>query len=243
MKFRFLYRGLKARFHDERAEIASLVKALGSAEIAVDVGANKGSYLPSLSRAVPEGLVVAFEPQPHLAEYLKLACASAGITNVIVEPVGVSEKKGILTLAIPGDADSSPGASFEQAVKERESCRTVDVPVYTLDEYFGQEQRRIGAIKIDAEGHELSVLRGAENILGKHHPLVVCECESRHMTHGSVETVLEYFHSLSYGGFFVHRSRLVPISEFKADIHQSEVGERFWDHKDYCNNFIMVWQG
>lgn len=243
MKFRFLYRGLKARFRDERAEITALVQALSPGDIAVDVGANKGSFLPSLSSAVPEGKVVAFEPQPYLANYLEKACASAGLTNVVVEAAGLSDREGMLTLGIPGEGQASPGASFELAVQERESCRTIEVPVFSLDEYFATEQRHIGAIKIDAEGHELSVLKGAENILRKHRPLVVCECESRHMTHGKVETVLEYLRSLSYGGFFVHRARLIPISEFSPDLHQSSVGERYWDHKDYCNNFVMTSSG
>ena len=113
------------------------------------------------------------------------------------------------------------------------------VPVFSLDTYFAGEKHSIGAIKIDVEGHELSVLRGAQDILASHTPLVVCECESRHMTEGNVLTVLDYFRSLSYDGFFVHRSRLRPIAEFKREIHQREQGRRFWDSPDYCNNFVM----
>ncbi len=239
MKFRFIYRGLKAKYRDQRVEIKAIINALQKDEIAIDVGANKGSYLWGMSRAVPDGKVIAFEPQPTLANYLKTACPVTGMSNVVIEAVGVSGENGMLTLAIPGGGESSPGASFESKVKNRESCRTVEVPVHSLDSYFSGEKNRIGAIKIDVEGHELSVLQGAQAVITKHSPLIVCECESRHMTEGDVFSVLDYFKSFSYDGFFVHRSRLVPVSEFDKDKHQREIGDRFWDSKDYCNNFIM----
>ena len=85
MKWRFIYRGLKARYRDQRLELRALTQTLRSTDIAIDVGANKGSYLWSLSKAVPRGRVVAFEPQPLLADYLRQACQRAGLTNVQVE--------------------------------------------------------------------------------------------------------------------------------------------------------------
>jgi FkbM family methyltransferase len=240
LTFRFRYRGWRARFRDHRAEIHALTRALRQEDVAVDVGANKGSFLPSLSRAVPSGTVFAFEPQPVLAAYLEVAVASAGLSNVVVEAQGVSDRAGRLTLGIPGEGESSPGASFEESIKSGGRCRLVEVPVCTLDEYFAGERRRIGAIKIDVEGHELAMLRGCENILRSHKPAIVCESESRHMAGRSVTTVLDYFRSMGYDGFFVHRSRLVPIAEFDATRHQRAVGDRYWNDKDYCNNFVLT---
>ncbi|MBM3778621.1 MAG: FkbM family methyltransferase [Acidimicrobiia bacterium] len=235
----FLARGWKARFRDHRAEIAALTGALEPTDIAVDVGANKGSFLPSLARALPKGLVVAFEPQPVLATYLRDAVRRAKLSNVLIEAVGVSDRAGTLSLAIPGDSESSPGASFEDAVRARGRCRVIDAPVVTLGQYFAYEPRHIGAIKIDVEGHELSVLRGAEQILRAHRPIVVCESEDRHISTGGVTAVLAFFASLGYEGFFVHRGRLVPVADFNPLRHQRAEGERFWDDRDYCNNFIM----
>ena len=239
VKWRFIYRGLRARYRDQRSELKALISALRPDDTAIDVGANKGSYLWSLSHAVPNGRVVAFEPQPLLFDYLRRACRSAGLKNVVVEGAGVSAKSGHLTLAIPGTRDSSPGASFEEAVRQREACRTVDVPTYSLDDYFSSERQRIGAIKIDVEGHELAVLEGAREILARHAPLVVCECESRHMTHGNVGSVIKFFRDQSYDGVFVCGLTLIPVTEFDPAMHQREEGERFWDASGYCNNFIL----
>jgi FkbM family methyltransferase len=237
-KLRFIYRAWKARYRDQRCEIATLLAKLKPADVAVDVGANKGSYLLWLSRAVRPGSVVAFEPQPRLAEYLKRMCAACSLENVAINAAAVSEANGEMPLFIPGP-DDSPGASLEKAIDRREKCRTIQVPVFSLDRYFESEPGRIGAIKIDVEGHELAVLRGAERILREHAPLLVFECEARHLSEGNVATVLNFVRQQGYDGWFVCRGRLQPISDFREDVHQRKVGDRFWDSPDYYNNFIM----
>jgi len=239
MLLRFLYRGLRARWRDQRAEIGALVSAIRPGDVAVDVGANKGSFLPSLSWAAGSGRVVAFEPQPALAEYLRRACRATRLTNVVVEASGVSDRAGSLTLHVPGAGGSSPGASFEPAVAALSSGRGVEVPVVTLDEYFRGEARRIAAIKVDVEGHELAVLRGAEAILESHAPLVVFECEARHAGVEGLRAALAFFAERGYGGWFVRRGRLVSMNEFDSSVHQNQSAGRFWDASGYCNNFVM----
>jgi FkbM family methyltransferase len=236
---RFLFRGLKARWRDERAEIGALVGAIRPGDVAVDVGANKGSFLPSLSWAAGPGTVVAFEPQPALADYLRRACRAARLTNVVVEAAGVSDRAGRLTLHVPGAGGVSPGASFEPVVAAVSPGRDVAVPVVTLDDYFQSETRKIAAIKVDVEGHELAVLRGAEGMLARHAPLVVFECEARHVGVEGLRAALTFFAERGYGGWFVRRRRVVGLQEFDSSVHQDQSAGRFWDAPGYCNNFIM----
>lgn len=238
MRLKFLWRAIKGRFRDQKCEVRALLSALAPTDVAVDVGCNKGSYLYWLSRAVPRGRVIAFEPQPLLAAYLKQICTVIGLGNVRIEASGVSDKPGQLTLYIPGESDS-PAASFEQVIARTEQCRAVDVPVVTLDEYFEGLVGRIGAVKIDVEGHELAVLRGAAGVLSQHHPVVVLECEARHLTNATVLDVVHYVESLGYQGSFIRRGTLHPVSEFAPEVHQKNEGERYWDSKDYCNNFVF----
>lgn len=239
MQLRFLYRGLKAWWYEHRCEVGALRQALAADEIAVDVGSHKGSFVWGLARRVPRGKVVAFEPQPSLAEYVRQACAGWGVQNVMVENAGVSEFSGRLTLAIPGTTGISHGASFEPVIRETKKCQTIEVPTYSLDDYFASEPRRIGAIKIDVEGHELSVLRGARRLIQEQAPLIVCECESRNMTSGDVATTIQWFADHDYEGHFVQRQRLVPLAEFDPNVHQRRGGKRYWDRPDYCNNFVL----
>jgi FkbM family methyltransferase len=174
-----------------------------------------------------------------LADYLRHACQQAGLTNVQVEQLGVSNKEQRLELAVPGAEATSPGASFEAAVRDRETCKTIEVDVVTLDRYFEHAKSRIGVLKIDVEGHELAVLQGARKVLTMHRPMVVCESERRHMSSGSVADVFAFFSGLGYDGVFARRGELHPVAMFDPEIHQSETGDRFWDSPTYCNNFIF----
>jgi FkbM family methyltransferase len=230
---------MKARFVSQRLELIALTDSVKPDEYVIDVGANKGSYLWSLSRAVPQGRVFAFEPQPILAKYLTHVCQEAGLDNVQIENKGISDVFGILKLAIPGRGTSSPGASFEQIVASREVCRTIDVNVSTLDDYFQIASKRIGAIKIDVEGHELKVLNGAIEIIKKFRPTVVCESEQRHISQGSVNDIFEFFNRLNYEGYFCAKGSLLSVDCFDPKIHQKEGEGDYWNAKDYFNNFVF----
>jgi FkbM family methyltransferase len=239
-KWRFIHRGIKARHIDHRAELRALLGALSHTDVAVDVGAHKGSFVWPLSRAVPKGHVVAFEPQPFLASYLRRACRSAHLDNVFVEGVGVSDRSGLKRLAIIEGGTHSHGASFEVALAEREPCRFIDVPVVSLDDYFSDQQSKIGAIKIDVEGHELSVLKGAVAIIAAYRPTILCEAEDRHKGSGTVATVLDFMANQNYNSYFFMKSKLRPVSEFDQTIHQRDIGGRFWNAADYCNSFLFT---
>ena len=237
---RFFYRALRARWRDQKAEIQALEEGIHPGDVAADVGAHKGAYLPWLSRAAGrEGRVVAFEPQPELAAYLVRACRVARLDNVRVESKGVSDEAGTRRLHVPGARGTSPGASFEPAVAAATPGRSVESRVVSLDDYFRDERRRIAALKVDVEGHEMAVLRGAEGILERHAPLVVFECETRHAGEAGLAAALSFFAGRGYEGWFVRRGRTRPLAEFDPAVHQRRSAGRFWDAPDYCNNFVM----
>ena len=237
---RFWYRALRARLRDGRAEIAALADAIRPGDAAADVGANKGSHLPWLSRAAgPRGRVVAFEPQADLAAYLVRVCRAARLDNVEIQASGVSQRAGELTLRVPGGGGPSPGASFEASIARGSPGRELRVPVVSLDEHFRSEPRRIAAIKIDVEGHELAVLRGAVGILERHAPLLVVELETRHVGDAGVAEALAFLSERGYDGAFVCRGRLLPVAGFDPSVHQKRSAGRFWDAPGYCNNFVL----
>jgi hypothetical protein len=131
-----------------------------------------------------------------------------------------------------------PGASLHRTALEGESFTILSVPVVALDDYFS-ESDKVTLLKIDVEGAEFGVLKGAERILRQHAPLLVFECENRHLAPGTVQDVFSYLEDLGYEGSFVCRSQVFPISEFDAAVHQRQDGEWFWKNKDYCNNFVF----
>lgn len=237
MKARFLWRSFKTRYRDQVVELREIRRVIRPDDTVCDIGANKGSYLYWLSRWVPRGKVVAFEPQEQLASYLRDICAALNLNNVCVEAKAAHSKSGVLDLHVPGNADS-PGASLNIRISAHEQCRHVSVPVVSLDEYFDPKVR-ISVIKADVEGAEKDVFKGATRILTQQSPLLVFECENRHLDSGSVADVFGYLKELGYTGEFVCRKSLRPLEEFDPAIHQKQAGERFWDAPDYYNNFVF----
>ncbi|MBU0508284.1 FkbM family methyltransferase [bacterium] len=238
MKGRFLWRALRARYRDQRAELQAIRNELRPGDTVCDIGANKGSYLFWLSHWVGRGRVIAFEPQEKLANYLSTICRAMHLDNVTVEPKAVFSRSGQMILSIPGKKDVSPGASLSNRVAEREECRTVVVPVVSLDDYLAGDSR-VRVLKIDVEGAEMQVFLGAAKLLKTQSPLLVFECENRHLESGSVADVFDFLRELGYVGKFVCGWKLRPLEEFTPDVHQRQTGNRFWDSKDYYNNFVF----
>ena len=164
---RFRVRALKARLRDQRAEFDAIGRHLEPGDIACDIGANKGSFVFWLSRWCRGGRVVAFEPQPQFAERLAAVCRDLELDNVTVEAKAVYSRSGAMDLFVP--SGHSPGASLTHKAVEAENFTTLSVPVVALDDYFG-EGDRVRLLKIDVEGAELEVFKGAERILRQHAP-------------------------------------------------------------------------
>jgi FkbM family methyltransferase len=232
----FLVRGLKARFLAQRIEFHLIRQHVRSPDTVCDIGANKGSFVFWLSRWCRRGRVVAFEPQPQFAKLLDRLTHDLKLDNVTVEPKAVFSEPGEADLFVP--RGHAPGASLVSKTAGASEFETIRVPMVRLDDYFAQAER-ITFMKVDVEGAELEVFKGAERILREQSPLLIFECENRHLNGISVEDVFAYLNALGYAGHFVVGNSLLPVSKFGAAVHQRQDGEWFWKAKDYCNNFVF----
>ncbi|MGJ5180424.1 FkbM family methyltransferase [Bradyrhizobium oligotrophicum] len=230
---RFLVRVLRSRFRDHRTELSELQRTIRRGDIVCDIGANKGSFLYWLARWSAPGRVIAFEPQPDLAEGLARLCRRFSLDNVVVEPRAVYSCTSRKTLFVPDG--HQPGASLLQPA---ERSRTIAVQTVALDDYL-PATGHVSAIKIDVEGAELDVLRGARRTLRRCRPLIVVECDRRLATLDRVKQTFSLLLGLGYRGEFLNRGRLLPLSAFDPEIHQRADGEWSWKRKDYCNNFVF----
>lgn len=238
MKPRFLYRAFKARYRGERKEIAEVLAALSPGEVAVDAGAHKGAYTYWMRRAVGErGRVFAFEPQPRLAAYLMRVNAAMRWANVSVRECALSDAAGSATLHVPR-LGSSQGASLSEGAPGQGE-EAVLVRLATLDAEL-QGAGRVALLKVDVEGHELAVFRGAAGILARDAPVVLFECERRHFGSHSIDDVFAHLRGLGYEGHFFGPRALQPLSEFDPEIHQRRAPGRFWEAPGYCNNFLFT---
>jgi FkbM family methyltransferase len=151
--------------------------ALEPGDVFADVGANLGLYaLWGARRVGPTGSVVAFEPVPETRARLERNLALNGFRNVEVVAAGVGAEAGEITLYRHPVASGVASRYEVQA-----SGRPIDVPVTTLDDAFATRPRP-RLVKVDVEGMELEVLRGARALLGGDDPpALVLEANPPHL--------------------------------------------------------------
>jgi len=147
-------------------DIAGTIRArLKSESVFVDVGANVGYF--SLLAASRCARVISFEPNPICVSTLKSNIELNRFGNVDVRPVGLSDRRGTAVLHMSSDANLGAGSLNDTA------GAALPIVLETLDDQLHDTSPSL--IKIDVEGAELQVLRGATSILHRDAPDVICE--------------------------------------------------------------------
>ena len=171
----------------------ALAPALAPGATFVDVGANVGYYsVRALDKVGATGAVHAFEIDERSLRCLRRTIRAGGIENLHLHEVAASDEDGTALLVTTEEAGHS------QVTRSGDGRR---VPTTTLDSWRrAAGVTGIAAIKIDVEGGELRVLRGALETLQRDHPLVVCEVvdENLHEMGDSTEDVLALLSAAGY---------------------------------------------
>jgi len=174
--------------------------------IAIDVGANVGVYTYKFSRHFSK--VYAFEPQTDLYERLKNKTKK--IDNIETLNCGLSDKVGEMELYIPIHYDGSANHAYATLNPIKENYKSYTVPVNTLDSY---EYKNVSIIKIDVEGHEISVIRGAQYIIQRDKPVIIMEIEEKHLSNlTTVKDEIIEMQSLDYNCYYFSKKKLIKIN-------------------------------
>jgi len=217
-------------------ELSVLHKVVPADAVTVDVGANCGLYTRELAQM--SKCVHAFEPSSSMADVLRQTSGD----NVRVHEVALSDHRGQAALFIPaGEAGLVHGlASIEPQLESltRPGIAT-SVSTARLDDVIHED---VAFVKIDVEGHELSVLNGATKLLDQSQPVFLVEAEDRHRA-GATESIFEFFRDRSYNGFFLEDGDVVPVDNFDVEIFQDadsllpNGGRK--QGRSYVNNFFF----
>jgi len=144
----------------------------------LDIGAYYGLYTLTASICVGvNGQVIAFEPSPFQRKRLRWHLRINRCRNVLVENVALGKEESEQTLfSVPGE---SAGYSGLRSPEVGANVEPISVQVKALDKYLHMSQiHTVDLIKIDVEGGELDVFRGAAELLGERsRPLILCELE------------------------------------------------------------------
>lgn len=190
-------RGLAIGRSPVEPEVVALDEFLVTDGVAVDVGAGFGLYTLSFAAQLgPAGRVLSFEPLPGPHAFVRRVIRWLGATNVTLSRQALGDHHGSGEMSLPrrhglavhGRAFLADEAEGVGSNTEFHAERAVPVTVATLDATVRAAGiDRVDLIKIDVEGYELAVLRGAEWTLGLFRPALLLEIEHRHLDRFGVE--------------------------------------------------------
>jgi FkbM family methyltransferase len=167
--------GLVGGFY-EKIELDVFERLAAISETIVDVGANIGLYCClAADRASALSAVIAFEPVSENLAYLRRNLEENELTTrVVVEEQAVGKNSGEIRLYLLEGSTCKHSPSAKNALN---STTSIMVPAVSLDDYATQKLRdcRIDLLKVDVEGYEGAVLRGAQRMLHKDRPTLFIE--------------------------------------------------------------------
>jgi FkbM family methyltransferase len=153
----------------EQERIYSLIgRTITPAMNCIDVGCHLGSFLYNIIRLSPYGKHIAVEPIPYKADRLRRRFPAVEVHQIVL---GAEEA----TVEMFYDPGRSGFSSLGRHSHLGATARAITVECRRLDDIV-PAGRPIGFLKVDVEGAELHVFRGARRVLGESQPVVLFEC-------------------------------------------------------------------
>ena len=184
-------------------------------KLSIDVGAHRGTYTYPLAKY--SRTVLAFEPIPHLADLLKRIYDRSPF-DVKVEAVALSDidAKGRVRMPVrsQGSATLEQDNAHVNKLAESEEIAEIEVTLKRLDDYGLDD---VEFIKVDVEGHQLPLIRGARNTLQKFGPSIYMEIQNAQLPNSMLD-IPESLGELGYRGYFLAGDMLIAIDAFNSEL-------------------------
>jgi FkbM family methyltransferase len=225
LHLRYLYLKLFNKLDPEMFYVSSLLK---DRRRFLDIGANIGIYSFYFRNIFKN--IEAFEPLDEITYRLK----SLSSSHISIHNIALSNKMGHVNLNIPIINGVSIPARASIDIKKSENIERA-VEIRSVDSYGFDD---IDLIKIDVEGHEESVIIGAQNTIKKSMPIIIAEIQQRHIKK-KISEVFETILNMNYNGFFIYEGELMSIDNFEYEVHQKSILQDT-KSKKYIENFIFI---
>jgi len=213
---RRLKKAIKKNYEEE---LRVLEKIVNKNEESVDVGVYRGVYTYKLSYISKH--VHSFEPNPLILPYLEKNLKKI-VDNMTLYNLALSNVVTIADLKIPKRFNTINKNDYEQMYKL--GCSTIHKKNFLNNEDFITHKvkttkldnlllkKNIGFIKIDVEGHEKNVIKGAESIIKIRNPNLLVEIEELHSKE-KVEDTINFINSLGYKSYYYDKLNLIKTSK------------------------------
>lgn len=162
----------------------------------IDVGALHGLFSLAFVHDRPGVRAVAVEPEPNACEVIEAHLRTNALTNVVLAKVAVGARAGAIPMMLRG-----PHLEAVSDLEMRSSAGDVMAIVgTTVDELCRDLDLHPDLVKIDVEGYEFHVLRGAERVLREDRPDIMLELHPQQIAQlgGSVTDLVAYLADLGY---------------------------------------------
>jgi FkbM family methyltransferase len=217
------------RYEPHFADLFALLVRPG--DRCVDVGANVGVHTVRLARlAGQDGEVIAIEPDPGVFARTRRNVELNGLSNVRLHNAAASDAVGEMRLYRPGNADTNRARAslLNHSYLTGES---ITVPVLTIDDLAGLD--RVALIKIDVEGHEDAVVRGAARVIERDAPAVIFE-HAADLLDDDAQSPFEWLADRNYALFAVDSVRHPVTGRVRLGL------DRVGELSPLCANYLAV---
>ncbi len=176
--------------------VESMLKQFDDLDLMIDIGANIGNHSIFLSKYF--NTIIAFEPQPILVSLLEHNLKFCQEKDYQIFPIALGAKQSEAFISFnrfnPGGASLSEdsGTTKVQVEKLDDVLDSADLPA----------ESKVSLIKIDVEGMEADVIRGATKTIEKYRPIVLFETDRRPTSTVNDDYLYEYLESNDYS-FYV----------------------------------------
>lgn len=174
----------------------SLMKLVKQGNVVFDIGANIGDTALHIAHMLKNsGTVYAFEPSPKVFRRLEVNAGLNPFTNLKLYNMAMGDDEGQLSFV--STREEHTGGAFVSKVLKTDT----QVKVTTLDKFVEQNNiSQIDLIKIDTEGFEVFIIKGAENTLKKLKPTIFMEVSEDllHRAGTSGQQLISLFESINY---------------------------------------------
>jgi FkbM family methyltransferase len=211
---------------EEQADLEILKKLLKPGDTFVDCGANIGLWTIFASEQVKKnGKVFSFEPNPHTFKKLQHNINISLCNNVYSKEVALGKESGKAYINCDFDHNESQISTLKKNIDT-----VVKVRIEKLDSLLNA--KTITGLKIDVEGYELNVLKGAEKIINQNKPWICVE----------FNTLLANTNILGEWPVHNYLSKLGYKAQLfsQANAPKNNILPENWSTKGYCNLFYKL---